>query len=617
MKTWSVPGFTEIRELGTGGSGRVMMAVETASGTPVAIKYLNERLTEDTRFLQQFRAEAELLREVDSPHVARLHQYVETRDGVAMVLDLVDGASLRTLLRREGATTPEAALTVLKGSLLGLTAAHRLGIVHRDYKPENVLVTAEATSKLVDFGIAARDGSASTGMSGTPMYMAPEQWQGHPASAATDVYAATVTFFECVTGSRPFGGEHLGEIAMSHLSAPVPAEAAPEPLRTLVVRGMAKDPAGRFGSADEFLAELETVAAAAYGPDWEEYGRRTLAALAVALLVKLPQPQAGGDDAATELATTELATTELATTELATTGLDEEPPVRRSRQRSRGHGGGSDPARKGNVAGAARRQQLRVPAIAAAVVLLGGAVVAGAVMSGGSAEDSAFSASADSGTSGAASGAAPGSAQPSAGDPAGHDAAASPSAPYGSTPPGTTPSGASAGAAAQGGTGATGTGPGAAVPGPAGTGTGTAPSATGTGPAAVPSPTAAVRQPTTAPTTNRAAMAVGSAGVSSLKVASQGRGADAAITVTTTGTDAVSLTLTWYNSEKSGTPGEQDGSSETYELSGRTSYQLSYHHEFTTCPRYWGLRISTTPAAESGRAYQDTGAPACVFDPIG
>ncbi|MFD7614981.1 serine/threonine-protein kinase [Streptomyces sp. NPDC059828] len=605
MKTWSVPGFTEIRELGTGGSGRVMMAVETASGTPVAIKYLNERLTEDTRFLQQFRAEAELLREVDSPHVARLHQYVETRDGVAMVLDLVDGASLRTLLLREGATTPEAALTVLKGSLLGLTAAHRLGIVHRDYKPENVLVTTEATSKLVDFGIAARDGSASTGTSGTPMYMAPEQWQGHAASAATDVYAATVTFFECVTGSRPFGGEHLGEIAMSHLSAPVPAEAVPEPLRTLVLRGMAKDPADRFGSADEFLAELEAVAAAAYGPDWEECGRRTLAALAVALLVKLPQPQTGSDDAATELATTE---------------LDEEPPARHSRQRSRGHGGGSGPARKRNVAGAARRQQLKVPAIAAAVVLLGGAVVAGAVMSGGSAEDSAFSASADSGTSGAASGAAPGSAQPSTGDPAGHDPAASPSAPYGSTPPGTTPSGAQAGAAGQGGTGATGTGPGAAVPGPGGSGpagASTAPSATGTGPAAAPSPTAAVRRPTTTPTTNRVSMAVSSAGITSLKVASQGRGADAAITVTTTGTDPVSLTLTWYNSEKSGVPGEKDGGSETYELSGRTSYRLSYHHEFTTCPRYWGLRISTTPVAESGQAYQDTGALACVFDPIG
>ncbi|MEV0181676.1 serine/threonine-protein kinase [Streptomyces sp. NPDC050625] len=583
MKTWSVPGFTEIRELGTGGSGRVVMAVETASGTPVAIKYLDERLTGDTRFLQDFRAEAQLLREVDSPHVARLHRYVETRDGAAMVLDLVDGLSLRALLRQEGATTPEAALTVLKGSLLGLSAAHHLGIVHRDYKPENVLVTTDATSKLVDFGIALRDGSSPVGAAGTPMYMAPEQWEGHPASPATDVYAATVTFFECVTGSRPFTGEHLAEIAVRHMSTPVPAEAAPEPVRALVLRGMAKSPYDRFGSADQFLAELETAAAAGFGPDWEKRGRRALAALIAALLLELPQPPAGGADA---------------TTELAITDMDEESAADHSLPRPHRQRSGGARSRIRNVVGTARRRPLKVPAIMAAAVLLGAAAVAGGITSNAPGKNSAQTdPAADPGTGDAM----PGSTRPPTGDSVEDDPAASSSPAHDSTVAGTPdPSGASAGTAGQGtGTGSTGT------------------SSDGSEPVSVPSPSAASQGPVASPTASRTATAVRSLGITSLQESTQSRGADATVTVTTTGTDPVSLTLTWYDSDQADTPGQRDGSSETYQLSGRTSYQLSYHHDFTTCPRYWGLQVSTAPDAESGTAYRDMDALACILQPRG
>lgn len=181
MSGWNAPGYTESVELGSGGSGRVVLALHDATSTPVAIKYLSDELRADAGFLREFRAEAQLLGALDTPYVVSLYEYVEGPHGAAIVMELVDGIALRALLRQEGATGPEAALVVLKGSLLGLAAAHRTGVVHRDYKPENVLVAADGSSKLVDFGIAARSGETPDVVS-TPAYMAPEQWTGRSAS---------------------------------------------------------------------------------------------------------------------------------------------------------------------------------------------------------------------------------------------------------------------------------------------------------------------------------------------------------------------------------------------------------------------------------------------------
>ena len=287
MNTWAVPGYTESLELGSGASGRVVLAVHEETGVPVAVKYLSESLRTRPGFVREFRAEARLLGGLESPYVTGLYEYVESPDGAAIVMELVDGVSLRTLLTREGPLEPEAALVVLKGSLLGLADAHRVGVVHRDYKPANVLVVPDGSSKLVDFGIAV-DAGTSVGVAGTPSYMAPEQWTGAPASPAADVYAATATFFECLTGHKPYAGDHLAELALKHVDAPVPAEEAPEAVRELVRRGLAKDPRERPTHAEEFVAELEAVAGAAYGPDWEERGRGRLAALVALLPLLLP-----------------------------------------------------------------------------------------------------------------------------------------------------------------------------------------------------------------------------------------------------------------------------------------------------------------------------------------
>ncbi|GAA4564648.1 serine/threonine-protein kinase [Planotetraspora kaengkrachanensis] len=287
MNAWSVPGYREVRELGAGGAGRVVLATYSTTGAYVAIKYLHDRLRGDPRFLRGFRQEARIMVELNDPAIVRLYEYVETRHGAAIVMELVDGVPLRRILSEHGATSPEAALVVLKGSLTGLSLAHASGIVHRDYKPENVLVQADGTSKLSDFGIAT-PGTEPGVPAGTPPYMAPEQWNDGSVSPATDVYAATCVFFECLTGRRPYRADHLAGLRHLHKTAPIAAEEVPTAVRGLVTQGLAKNPADRPPTAGTFLGELEDAAVAGYGPDWEQRGRRRLAELATLLALTFP-----------------------------------------------------------------------------------------------------------------------------------------------------------------------------------------------------------------------------------------------------------------------------------------------------------------------------------------
>ncbi|MFL6113771.1 MAG: protein kinase domain-containing protein, partial [Catenulispora sp.] len=275
---WTVPGYTETASLGSGATGLVVSAVEDATGRPVAIKYLSSRLSGDETFLERFRAEAELLAGLEHPNVVRFHRYVETDDGAALVMELVAGSTLRRALKMAAPLTPEAALAVMRGSLLGLDAAHALGIVHRDYKPSNVLLTLDGDSKLADFGIAERAGTEMPAL-GTPAYMAPEQWEGAPALPVTDIYAVTASFYECLTGRVPFKADTVIELEELHRSAPIPLSEVPPAVRALVAHGLAKDAGNRPANVAAFIAEVEETAVAEYGVDWEEEGKRDLAAI--------------------------------------------------------------------------------------------------------------------------------------------------------------------------------------------------------------------------------------------------------------------------------------------------------------------------------------------------
>ncbi|MFE1291043.1 protein kinase [Streptomyces sp. NPDC058751] len=545
MSTWAVPGYAESRELGSGASGRVALAVHEETGHPVAVKYLSDSLRTRPGFVQEFRAEARLLGGLRSEHVAGLYEYVEGPEGAAIVMELVEGVSLRTLLTQQAPLDPEAALVLLKGSLLGLADAHRLGVVHRDYKPENVLVRPDGTSKLVDFGIAATDGTTA-GIAGTPSYMAPEQWTGAPASPAADVYAATATFFECLTGRKPYTGANLAELALQHVDAAVPADEVPEPVRSLVLRGLAKAPEQRPARAEDFVAELEASAGGAYGPDWEGRGRRQLAALAALCLLLLPAapsvPRHATDTARTVLGRT-------------SDWLRTWQPGLRSLL----------------VSGAA---------LVAALLLTYG-IDRHAPDFGtprGAAEALATTSARPAGDGGPTATAGPGSPAPS-----------SSSSPSSSAPASPTPSGSATDATAE--------------PSASASATTTASASPTVAPPATPAtpttgPTTASPSPTPTPT-----VGVRSVAFSGFRQTGTTT-AEATVTVTTDGTGPVTLTIAWFTSEVSGQSGTQDGAAETYRRSGSTQYTIALNHTFRGTDCYWGVRATTQPASADGGARQ-------------
>jgi hypothetical protein len=277
MVVWSVPGVVHLRELREDPVGRRVLARHRVTRKSLAITYLSSELLADSEFRTRFAGECARLARVRDARVARVHRYCECHHGAAVIGDHVSGTSLRTLLRAQGAVSIAAALVVLKDSLRALAACHEVGLAHGDIKPESVLLTPAGQVRLVDFGLWTSDGRRLITRS-TPFYLAPEQWSGLPATPLGDVYAAMVTFFECLAGAPPFYADGLAELSAKHERSTLPVDAVPEPVRELVLRGLARDPRSR-PEARSLHAHVGDVAARAVGSDWERHGRRELAAL--------------------------------------------------------------------------------------------------------------------------------------------------------------------------------------------------------------------------------------------------------------------------------------------------------------------------------------------------
>ncbi len=265
----------ELAELiAAGGMGQVWRGTDVLLGRPVAVKVLRSEYTGDPTFRARFRAEAQHAAGLSHPNIAAVFDYGETEatDGSGetlayLVMELVEGEPLSAVLQREGRLSAAVTLSLLEQTASALAEAHRVGLVHRDVKPGNILVRDDGSVKITDFGIAWSAGSVPltrTGqVIGTPQYLAPEVAEGHHATPASDVYALGLVGYECLTGHPAFDGDNAVTIALKQVRddpEPLPDD-LPRDVRRLIRRALAKDPAHRMPDGAAFVAAVEDVRA--------------------------------------------------------------------------------------------------------------------------------------------------------------------------------------------------------------------------------------------------------------------------------------------------------------------------------------------------------------------
>lgn len=263
--------------IGVGGMGEVYRAYDTVKERMVAVKLLRTEIAADASFQERFRRESRVAARLQEPHVIPVHDFGEI-DGVLYIdMRLVEGASVKELLRSGGPLTPERATAIVTQVAAALDAAHADGLVHRDIKPENVLLTPDDFAYLVDFGIAHVGGEASVTMTGvligSSAYMAPERFSGGPVGPAADVYALTCLLYEMMIGRPPYEAGDLRQLMSAHMFSPAPRPSImrrgiPRAFDEVVAKGMAKDAVDRYPSAGELAkaARVATTSGASAAP---------------------------------------------------------------------------------------------------------------------------------------------------------------------------------------------------------------------------------------------------------------------------------------------------------------------------------------------------------------
>jgi serine/threonine-protein kinase len=266
----------ELEELvGTGGMSSVFRAHDTLLERKVALKVLHEQYTSDEDYVERFRREARAVAGLSHPNIVTVIDRGEQDGRQFIVFEYIDGESLKELVDRTGPLPVDQAVGLTLQIARALAFAHQQGLVHRDVKPQNVLLNDDGRAKVTDFGIArsldVQHGMTQSGtVMGTSDYIAPEQARGERVDEQTDIYSLGVVLYELLTGEVPFPGENFVAVAMRHINEPAPSARERRPdvsvrLDAAIRRAMAKEPDDRFGSMGEFVGELE--AALDVGPD--------------------------------------------------------------------------------------------------------------------------------------------------------------------------------------------------------------------------------------------------------------------------------------------------------------------------------------------------------------
>jgi serine/threonine protein kinase, bacterial len=255
-------------KIATGGTSTVYRGLDTRLDRPVALKVMDSRYAGDQQFLTRFQMEARTVARLKDPGLVAVYDQGLDARHPFLVMELVEGGTLRELLAERGPMPPHAVAAVLRPVLGGLAAAHRAGLVHRDVKPENVLISDEGDVKLVDFGLVravAEAGITSTSVIlGTAAYLSPEQVRDGDASPRSDVYAVGIVAYELLTGRTPFSGDSALSVAYQRLDTDVPAPSSvingvPAQFDALIARATARDPAGRYADAQHMTAALDAI----------------------------------------------------------------------------------------------------------------------------------------------------------------------------------------------------------------------------------------------------------------------------------------------------------------------------------------------------------------------
>ncbi|MEV8517539.1 protein kinase [Dactylosporangium sp. NPDC051484] len=282
----------------SGGMGQVFRATDKTLGRTVAVKVLLPGHVANAEFGSRFRSEARIMASIGHPGVVGVYDYGETPEGTLfLVMAFVDGSALGERIKAAGALPVEETLRIVAQAADALHAAHEKGIIHRDVKPGNLLVSDNGAVTLVDFGVARSESVTSVtkvnAVIGTALYMSPEQASGNPISPVTDVYALGVVAYHCLTGAPPFSGNSPLEIAIKHLQdepPPLPETLAPA-TRALVERAMAKDPQDRFPTA----AAMAAAARAERTATREDLDVVPLVRTSAPTAITTPEPDGDGD----------------------------------------------------------------------------------------------------------------------------------------------------------------------------------------------------------------------------------------------------------------------------------------------------------------------------------